>query len=59
MKMNSRVRLLKQLVSDGMYVIDDVAVAGAVLLRYKHRTKSPEIAGVPVSVGGEDRHRLP
>ncbi|HEV2059127.1 MAG TPA: hypothetical protein VGR11_07205 [Solirubrobacteraceae bacterium] len=58
MKMNSRVRLLKQLVSDGMYVIDDVAVAVAVLLRFERQAKTPQIAGVPVPVGGEDRHRL-
>lgn len=50
MKMNSRVRLLKQLVSDGMYVIDDVAVAVAVLLRYKRETK-------PANTGGSRSRR--
>ena len=33
MRMKPRVRLLKELVSDGMYVVDDAAVADAVLLR--------------------------
>ena len=44
MKMNPRVRLLKELVSDGMYVVDDVAVADAVLLRSMTRRVLPDVA---------------
>lgn len=42
--MNPRVRLLKELVGDGMYVIDDVAVADAVLLRSMTRHMLPDVA---------------
>jgi hypothetical protein len=31
--MNDRIRVLKQLIGDGLYVVDEVAVAGAVLAR--------------------------
>ena len=85
MKVNPRVKLLKELVRDGLYVVDDVAVADAVLLRTMTRlmlarserrpahgtaarrprppdvrlaTKSPQIAQMPVAVGGERRHTL-
>lgn len=44
MKMNSRVKLLKELVSDGMYVVDDAAVADAVLLRAQTRHMLPDVA---------------
>ena len=44
MKMNPRVRLLKQLISDGLYVIDDVAVADTVLLRSQMRHMLPDVA---------------
>ena len=44
MKMNPRVRLLKELVSDGMYVVDDGAVADAVLLRSLTRQMLPDVA---------------
>jgi hypothetical protein len=44
MKMNPRVRLLKELVSDGMYVVDDVAIAEAVLLRSMTRQMLPDVA---------------
>jgi hypothetical protein len=43
MKMNPRVRLLKELVGDGLYVIDDAAVAGAVLLRSQTRHMLPDV----------------
>jgi len=41
--MNPRVRLLKELVSDGLYVVDDVAVADAVLLRSVIRQTLPDV----------------
>jgi hypothetical protein len=44
MKMNTRVRVLKELVSDGMYAVDDGAVAEAVLLRSQTRHMLPEVA---------------
>jgi len=44
MKMNPRVRLLKELVGDGLYVVDDAAVAGAVLLRAQTRHMLPDVA---------------
>jgi hypothetical protein len=31
--MNNRLRLLRQLIVDGMYVVDEPAVAGAILAR--------------------------
>ncbi len=43
MKMNPRVKLLKELVGDGLYVIDDVAVADAVLLRSMTRHLLPDV----------------
>lgn len=43
MKMNQRVRLLKELVGDGLYVIDDAAVADAVLLRSRTRHMLPDV----------------
>lgn len=43
MKMNSRVRLLKELVGGGLYVVDDVAVADAVLLRAQTRHMLPDV----------------
>jgi hypothetical protein len=42
--MNSRVRLLKELVGDGLYVVDDAAVADAVLLRAQTRHMLPDVA---------------
>ena len=44
MKMNPRVRLLKELVNDGLYVVDDAAVADAVLLRAITRHTLPDVA---------------
>jgi hypothetical protein len=43
MKMNPRVKLLKELVDDGMYAVDDVAVADAVLLRSMTRHMLPDV----------------
>ena len=43
MKMNPRVKLLKELVNDELYVIDEVAVANAVLLRSMTRHMLPEV----------------
>ncbi len=43
MKMNPRVKLLKEMVSDDLYVIDAVAVADAVLLRSKMRHMLPDV----------------
>lgn len=42
--MNQRVKLLKELVGDDLYVIDDVAVADAVLLRSMTRHMLPEVS---------------
>jgi len=44
MKMNQRVKLLKELVDSELYVIDDVAVADAVLLRSMTRHMLPDAA---------------
>ena len=41
--MNPRVKLLKELVHDGLYVIDEAAVADAVLLRAMTRHMLPEV----------------
>lgn len=41
--MNPRVRVLKELVSDGLYVVDDVAVADALLLRAMTRHLLPDV----------------
>jgi hypothetical protein len=35
--MNDRVRVLNQLIADGLYVVDDRAVAGAILSRAQLR----------------------
>ena len=43
MKMNPRVKVLKQLVADGHYVIDEGAVADAVLLRSAARQMLPDV----------------
>jgi hypothetical protein len=43
MKMNPRVKVLKQLVADGHYVIDESAVADAVLLRSAARQLLPDV----------------
>ena len=43
MKMNPRVRVLKELVDDGLYAVDDVAVADAVLLRSMTRLMLPDV----------------
>jgi len=42
--MNPRVKLLKELVNNDLYVIDDVAVADAVLLRSMTRHMLPDVA---------------
>ena len=42
-KMNPRVQVLKQLVSDGHYVIDERAVAEAVVLRASARRMLPDV----------------
>lgn len=44
MKMNPRVKLLKELVNSELYVIDDLAVADAVLLRSMTRHLLPDVA---------------
>ena len=41
--MNPRVKLLKELVNDELYVIDHVAVADAVLLRAQTRHTLPDV----------------
>lgn len=41
--MNPRVKLLKELVNDELYVIDHTAVADAVLLRYITRHTLPDV----------------
>ena len=41
--MNPRVKLLKELVDDELYVIDEAAVADAVLLRSMTRRMLPEV----------------
>lgn len=41
--MNSRVQVIKQLVNDGHYVIDETAVAEAVLLRSAARRLLPDV----------------
>jgi hypothetical protein len=42
-KMTPRVKLLKELVKDELYVIDEAAVANAVLLRAMTRHMLPEV----------------
>ena len=42
--MNPRVKVLKELVNDELYVIDDVAVADAILLRSMTRHMLPDVA---------------
>lgn len=42
-EVNTRVELLKELVGDGLYVVDYVAVADAVLLRAMTRRMLPEV----------------
>ena len=42
-KMNPRVQVLKQLVSDGHYVVDEGAVAEAVVLRASARRMLPDV----------------
>ena len=41
--MNPRVKLLKELVNDELYVIDEAAVADAVMLRSMTRHMLPEV----------------
>ena len=41
--MNPRVKLLKELVNDELYVVDEAAVADAVLLRAMTRHVLPEV----------------
>ena len=41
--MNPRVKVLKELVNDELYVIDHVAVADAVLLRAQTRHMLPDV----------------
>ncbi len=40
--MNTRVKLLRELVADGLYVVDEVAVADAVVLRATVRWAVPD-----------------
>ena len=44
MKMNARVKVLKQLVADGQYVVDDAAVADAIILRSALLQMVPEVS---------------
>jgi putative hemolysin len=44
MRMSARVRVLKELVDDGLYVVDHAAVADAVLLRAQTRHMLPDVA---------------
>lgn len=41
--MNVRVKLLKELVADGLYVIDESAVAEAVVVRSMARCRLPDV----------------
>ena len=41
--MNSRVKVLKQLVADGHYVVDENAIAEAMLLRSAARQMLPDV----------------
>jgi len=43
MKMNPRAKVLKQLVNDGHYVIDDAAVAEAMMLRAMALRMLPDV----------------
>jgi hypothetical protein len=43
MKMNPRAKVLKQLVDDGHYVIDDAAVAEAMMLRATALRMLPDV----------------
>jgi hypothetical protein len=42
--MSSRVRLLRALCEDGMYVIDERAIADAILARARVRALVPDVA---------------
>jgi len=44
MKMNARVKVLKQLVADGQYVVDEAAVADAIILRSALLQMLPEVS---------------
>lgn len=41
--MNHRVKVLEQLVADGHYVVDEIAVAEAIVLRAKARQMLPDV----------------
>lgn len=43
MKINSRAQVLKQLVNDGHYVIEEAAVAEAMMLRATARRMLPDV----------------
>jgi len=42
--MNARTALLKQLVADGAYPVDEAAIAEAILVRSLARSAIPELA---------------
>jgi hypothetical protein len=44
MKMNSRVKVLKQLVADERYVIDEAAIADAIILRSALLRTLPDVS---------------
>ena len=44
MRMNVRVKLLREIVADGLYVIDESAVAEAVVARAMVRCRLPDVA---------------
>jgi hypothetical protein len=43
MKMNPRVKVLKQLVADGHYVVDEPAIANAIVLRVMVQRVLPDV----------------
>lgn len=47
--MNARAALIKQLVDDGSYPVDEAAIAEAIVLRSKVRSVVPEIAFRPAA----------
>ena len=52
--MTGRVKLLKELVGDGLYVIDDTALAEALLVRWQRAAPAPRRSRFPWA---SDPHR--
>ena len=55
--MNPRVKVLKQLVADGHYVIDETAIAEAVVLRAAARSLLPDVSFRSAPRGGAPQVR--